>query len=205
LYTRLLPKLKTKDDKGIQIYCLENLKKVKLMDPYEHIIFNYFPVFVEVDIEAFLAVTSESEKKEQALEIVHEGMKLAANEFNWDVSLLNEIYEKIKRLNYKNVYPLMKKISPNKKYVCSILCHQEISTIDVYMEIKRRNGKVVNQEKIFSVENTDEQFLFSDYRSLEWKFNHKVEFSDNRRRNVYYLTFLEKEEQGKLLWKIQKN
>jgi hypothetical protein len=73
------------------------------------------------------------------------------------------------------------------------------------MEIKKRNGKVVNKEKIFSVENTDEQFLFSDYGSLEWKLTHKVEFTDNSRRNVYRLTFLEKEEPGKLLWKIERS
>jgi hypothetical protein len=76
-------------------------------------------------------------------------MKLAANEFNWDISLLDEVYENIKQLDYENVYPLMKKVSPNKKYVCSILCHHEVSAIDVYMEIKKRNGKVVNKEKIF--------------------------------------------------------
>ncbi|UOK57458.1 hypothetical protein MGI18_23745 [Bacillus sp. OVS6] len=97
-----------KDDRGIQINCVENLEKGKQLDPYDHIIFNYFPVFVEVDVQGFLEL-SDRKKKVKTLEIVHEGMKLAACEFNWDTSLLDEIYEKVKQLDYQNIYPLIKK------------------------------------------------------------------------------------------------
>lgn len=203
LYSRLLPKLHAKDDRGIQINCVENLEKVKQLDPYDYIIFNYFPVFVEVDVQGFLEL-SDRKKKVKTLEIVHEGMKLAACEFNWDTSLLDEVYEKVKQLDYQNIYPLIKKSSPNKKYVGSILCHHEVSTIDVYMEIKKRNGKVVGKDKIFSVENTDEQDLFSEYWILVWKLNNKLEFADDRFNNVYRLTFLEKDEPDQLVWKIKK-
>ncbi|WP_082341175.1 hypothetical protein [Sporosarcina globispora] len=61
------------------------------------------------------------------------------------------------------------------------------------MEIKKRNGDIVNKELLFSVENTDEQDLFSDYGNLAWKLNHKVEFSDKDYKQVYRLTFLEKD------------
>jgi hypothetical protein len=205
LYSRLLPKLQSKDDKGIQIYCVDNLEQKEQIDKFTHIIFDYFPVFVEADIENILTLTSDREKKERILEIVHEGMKLAAEEFNWDMSSLDLVYENIKQLDYENVYPLLKKSSPNRKYICSVLCHHEVTSIDVYMEIKKRSGEVINKEKLFSVGNTDEQDLFSDFGNLEWKLNHKVEFADKDYKHIYRLTFLEKDKPKNLVWKIEKS
>ncbi|RZT23591.1 hypothetical protein [Fictibacillus sp. BK138] len=205
LYSSLLPKLHTKEVKGIQIYCVESIDEKKQIDTFDHIIFEYFPVYVETDVEAFLALTSDSEKKKHTLEIVHEGMKKAAQAFNWDLRILEEIYYKIKQADYKNIFPLLKKSSQNKKYVCHIMCHHEVSSIDVYLEVKKRNGSVVNSEKLFSVENTDEQDLFSDYGILQWKLNHKVEFADKDYKKVYRLTFLEKDKPEDLVWKIVNN
>lgn len=203
-YSRLLPKLQAKDDKGIQIYCVEDLEQKEQIDTFAHIMFDYFPVFVEADVDNILALTSDKEKKERTLEIVHKGMKIAADEFNWDIAVLDKVNESIKKLDYENVYPLLKKSSPNKKYVCSIICHHEVASIDVYMEVKKRNGEVINKEKLLSLENTDEQDLFNDYGSLEWKLNHKVEFADKDYKNVYRLTFLEKDKPKKIVWKIER-
>jgi hypothetical protein len=204
-YSRLLPKLHAKDEKGIQIYCIENHEQKKQIDTFAHIIFDYFPVYVKTDVEAILALTSDREKKKRTLEIVHEGMKKAAQEFNWNLPVLEEIYNTIKQAEYDNIYPLLKKSSPNKKYVCNIMCHHEVSSIDVYLEIKKRNGVVINKEKLFSVENTDEQDLFGDYGILEWRLNHKVEFADKDYKKIYRLTFLEKDKPEDLVWKIEAN
>ncbi|MFU2014973.1 hypothetical protein ACM6Q7_07870 [Peribacillus butanolivorans] len=204
-YSRLLPKLQAKDDKGVQIYCIKVIEQREQIDTFAHIIFNYFPVYVEADAEGILSLASGREKKEKTLEIVHEGMKRAADELNWDKAILDDIYKSIKQSGYENIYPLLNKNSPNRKYVCSIICHHEINTIDVYMEIKKRNGDIVNKELLFSVENTDEQLLFSDYGNLKWRLNHKVEFSDKDYKQVYRLTFLEKDNPENLVWKIEKN
>jgi hypothetical protein len=204
-YSRLLPKLHAKEDKGIQIYCIESLELEKQIDTFKHIIFDYFPVYVEADVEAFFSLTSDSERKKRTLEIVHEGMKKAAQEFNWDLHVLEDIYNTIKQADYENIFLLLKKSSPNKKYVCNIKCHHEVSSIDVYLEIKKRNGTVVNSEKLFSLENTDEEDLFSDYGILQWKLNHKVEFADKDYKKVYRLTFLEKDKPANLVWKIERN
>lgn len=204
-YSRLLPKLHAKEDKGIQIYCIESLELEKQIDKFEHIIFDYFPVYVEADVEAFLSLTSDSEKKKRTLEIVHEGMKKAAQDFNWDLHVLEDVYHTIKQADYENIFLLLKKSSPNKKYVCNIKCHHEVNSIDVYLEIKKRNGTVVNSEKLFSLENRDEQDLFSDYGILEWKLNHKVEFADKDYKKVYRLTFLEKDKPEDLVWKIERD
>ncbi|MGD7009137.1 hypothetical protein [Metabacillus sp. 84] len=205
LYSRLLPKLKAKKDKGIQIFCVDHLEKAAEIDTFTHIILDYFPIFVETDVEAILALYSDKEKKKQTLEIVHEGMKKAAEEFSWDLSALEEIYHTIKQSDYENLYLLLKKSSPNKKYVCNILCHHEVSSIDVHMQIKKKNGENIKKELIFKVENTDEQDLFSDYGSLEWKLNHKVVYADKDYKQVYRLTFLEKDNPENLVWKIEKD
>lgn len=205
LYSRLLPNLQAKDDKGVQIYCVESLEQREQLDTFAHIIFDYFPVYVEADAEVILSLASDREKKRKTLEIVHEGMKRAAEELNWDKVILDEIYKSIKQSGFENVYPLLKKSSPNKKYVCNIICHHEVNTIDVYMEIKKRNGDIVKKEVLFSVENTDEQDLFRNYGNLEWKLNHKVEFSDKDYKQVYRLTFLEKDNPENSVWKIEKN
>ncbi len=204
LYSRLLPKLNGKENKGIQIFCVGSIEQEQI-DTFDHITLDYLPVFVETDVESILANPSDREKKEHALEIVHRGMTLAAHELNWDLTVFEEIYNTIKKRKYKNIYPLLKKSSLNRKYICTILCHHEVRSIDVYLEVKKRNGDVIHTEKLFSVENTYEQDLFSDYGSLVWKLNHKVEFADKDYKTVYTLTFLEKDKPDDLVWKIKKN
>ncbi|MFG6494760.1 hypothetical protein P8610_05340 [Fictibacillus sp. UD] len=205
LYSRLLPKkLNGKEYKGIQIFCIKSMEHKEQIDAYDPITFNYLPVYVETDVEAILANPSDLEKKEHALDIVHKGMILAAQELNWDLPVFEEIYNTIKKTKYENIYPLLKKSSPNRKYMCTILCHHEVKSIDVYLEIKKRNGDVINTEKLFSVENRYEQDLFSDYGSLIWKLNHKVEFADKDYKKVYTLTFLEKDKPENLIWRIEK-
>ncbi len=174
------------------------------LDPFEHIIFDYFPVYVEADVEAFLDLTSDQEKKKCTLEIVHAGMKRAAQAFNWDLQILEKVYHTIKQTGYKSIFALLKKSSPNKKYVCSIMCHHEVKRMDVYVEIKKRSGIVVKKEKLFSVKNTDEQDLLSEYGTLTWTLNHKVEFADKDYKKVYRLTFLEKDKPEDLVWKMER-
>ncbi|ALC80197.1 MULTISPECIES: hypothetical protein [Bacillus] len=204
LYSRLLPNLKIKEDKGILINCVSNLSKIDSMDSDLYTMFNYFSVFVKVDVNKFLCLSSDLQKKQSALDIIQEGMEKAVDVFDWDKDIFREIYKKIQNLNFQNTYTLMKKSSPNRYYVCNIICDHGVFQIDVYMEIKKKNGSIINPEKIFSVSDTYEQYLFEDWGILSWKQNHKVEFADKDHKEIFQLTFLEKEIKENLLWKLVK-
>lgn len=52
-YNRLLPRIKLKEDKGIVINCVNSLQEIASTDSDSYIIFNYIPVFVEIDIDNF--------------------------------------------------------------------------------------------------------------------------------------------------------
>ncbi|MEM5017663.1 hypothetical protein WKH31_15315 [Metabacillus indicus] len=203
LYGRLLPKLKTEDYKGIQIFCLENMEEKQKMDEYEHLMFDYFPVFLVTDVRRFFEL-SDADKKREAAAIVHEGMKIAAETLDWDEAVFDEIFQQIKDMNYQNIYPLMKKSSPNRKYVCRIMCHHEVHGIDVYMELAKRNGRVIKSEKLFSSNYTDEQSLLQAEWSLVWRLNHKIEFANDTHKKIWRLTFLEKEKPEELVWRMQR-
>ncbi|MGD6793134.1 hypothetical protein [Metabacillus indicus] len=203
LYSRLLPKLKTEDYKGIQIFCLENMEEKQKLDVYDHLMFDYFPVFVVTDVRRFFEM-SDADKKREAAAIVHEGMKIAAVTFDWDGAVFDEIFQQIKDMNYQNIYPLMKKSSPNRKYVCRIMCHHEVHEIGVYMELAKRNGRVIKREKIFSSDYTDDQSLLQAEWSLVWRLNHKIEFANDTYQNIWRLTFLEKEKPEELVWRVQR-
>ncbi|MGG3573589.1 hypothetical protein ABES80_14075 [Bacillus gobiensis] len=111
-------------------------------------------------------------------------MGKAADVFDWDKNIFRGIYKKIQNLNFQNTYTLMKKSSPNRYYVCNIICDQGVFQIDVYMEIKKKNGSIIKREKIFSVSDTYEQYIFEDWGTLSWKQNHKVEFADKDHKEI---------------------
>ncbi|MGX1194563.1 hypothetical protein [Metabacillus sp. SLBN-84] len=203
LYSRLLPKLKTEDYKGIQIFCLESMEEKQKLDIYDHLMFDYFPVFVVTDVGRFFEL-SDADKKQEAAAIVHEGVKIAAEELDWDGTVFDGIFHKIEDLDYQNIFPLMKKSSPNRKYVCRIMGHHGVHGIDVYMELAKRNGRVIKREKLFSSEYTDEQYLLQAEWSLLWRLNHKVEFANDTHQKVWRLTFLEKEDPEELVWRMQR-
>lgn len=204
LYSRFLPNLKTKEHKGILINCVSELSKIDNMDSDLYTMFNYFSVFVKVDVKEFFRFSSDLQKNQYTLDVIQEGMEQAANQFGWDKEIFRGIYNKIQNLNFQNTYPLIKKSSPNGYYICNIICEHRVSQIDIYMEIKRKNGSVINREKIFSVNDTYEQYLFEDWGTLSWKQNHKVEFSDKKFKEIFQLTFLEKKSPEKHLWKLKK-
>ncbi|WP_051826999.1 hypothetical protein [Metabacillus indicus] len=203
LYSRLLPKLKTEDYKGIQIFCLKNMEEKQELNVNNHLMFDFFPVYIVTDVRRFFEL-SEEDKKREAAAIVHEGMKIAAEELDWDTAVFDGIFQQIKDLGYKNIYPLMKKSSPNRKYVCRIMCHHEVSVIDVYIELAKRNGKVIKREKLFCTEYTDDQYLLQAEWTLLWRLNHKVEFANNTYNKIWRLTFLEKEKPEDLVWRMQR-
>ncbi|MDX8290418.1 hypothetical protein SLL00_11470 [Metabacillus indicus] len=203
LYGRLLPKLNTDDYKGIQILCLENMEEKQKLDVYDHLTFDYFPVFVSADVRRFFEL-SDADKKQTAAALVHEGLIMAAEELGWHTAVFDEIFQQIKDLNYQNIYPLIKKSSPNRKYVCRIMCHHEVHGIDVYMELAKRNGRVIKSEKLFSSDYTDEQFLLQAEWSLVWRLNHKIEFANDTHEKIWRLTFLEKEKPEELVWRMQR-
>ncbi|TDL74788.1 hypothetical protein E2R56_11595 [Rhodococcus qingshengii] len=203
LYSHLLPKLNIDEYKGILINCVSNFDYINKLDSDLFITFNYKSVFTKINMEEFLSLPSDQRKKEFTLEIIQKPLEQLALELNLDLSIFKNIYRKIINLNFENKWVYAKKSSPNRKYSCSIICEQEVSHIDVYIEIKKNNGEIIGRNRIMREVDTNEQHLFDKLGNIEWTHNHKVTFADRHYKTKFIVTFLEKDSPDKLFWKYE--
>ncbi|KNF08183.1 hypothetical protein CLPU_9c00790 [Gottschalkia purinilytica] len=183
LYSRLLPKFKTDNIQRIIIECVEDKLKttdIRQVDKYIH-------VQVEFDSYKYFSV-SKHERKKMILNVLQRGIYLMANENNWDKQIFQDTYQKIIDLDYQNTYIYKRKRSPNRQYICSIICKHEISYFDIYLEIKNiKEDKVIRKERL--VRKDPHELIYSMYLgNLYWKANHKVIYTDEFCKNVW--TFL---------------
>ncbi|WP_342602576.1 hypothetical protein [Peribacillus sp. FSL E2-0159] len=203
LYSRLLSEIKTDEYKGILINCVSGLDVINKLEADSFIMFNYKSVFAEINMKEFFSLPTDQRKKEYTLEVMQKPLEQVAKELNCDISLFKDIHQKIINLDFENKWIYAKKSSPNRKYSCSIVCEQEVSYIDVFLEIKKRNGEVIGRERIMRETDTDEQHLFSKLGKIGWTHNHKVSFSDPDYKTKFIVTFLEKNSSESLYWKYE--
>ncbi|GGE53730.1 hypothetical protein [Priestia taiwanensis] len=166
LYRRLLPTLKTEEYRGVFINCLSSIDEID--DPYDdlYLMFDHLTIFIERDMNEYSCLSTNIEKKTYMLDAIQEGMEKAADQLKWDKEILYKVYQQVVDFNYVNEYIYTKKSSPNRKYVCSIICEHDVSHIDVYIQVKKRYGKkVIGKEKIYRTRYTDEEYLFFSF----WK------------------------------------
>jgi hypothetical protein len=205
LYTRLLPEIHTDGEKGVIIQCVPDLSKLSEKEIEMEMVPDFITVYVEMDYNQYFSLTDDLEKKKMALEVLQKGMEKLADERGWDKQIFREIYNKIKELNYKNTFIYKKKSSPNRRYICSIICEHEVSYVDIYLEIKRQKGnKVLKTKRLVRVDRPHESFYWRYLGDLTWTLNHKVTFTDRLHHFGWVVTFLEKENETQIIWKVNK-
>ncbi|KXY47827.1 hypothetical protein AT257_27395 [Bacillus cereus] len=203
LYWRHMPKLRTDYEKGILIHCVDDISLLNQWEKEYQISPEYINVFVDYGSEKDFSYLSNREKKELALLIVHSEMKNLAVKYDWDIEALEKAYNKILDLDYKNELAYIKKSSPNKKYVCSIICQHEVAYADIYLEIREyRTRRLIRKEKLIREE--DMYKMFNHVSDVAWKLNYKVMLMNDKGKTMWMLTFLEKNDPANLVWKIEK-
>ncbi|SCN09477.1 Uncharacterized protein BCINRASA_05447 [Bacillus wiedmannii] len=117
--------------------------------------------------------------------------------------MLEKAYNKVLDLDYKNEFIYIKKSSPNKKYVCSIIWQHEVMYADMYLEIREyRTRRLIKKEKLIREED---MYKMSNHVSdVAWKLNHKVMLMNDKENIMWMLTFLEKNDPDNLVWKIER-
>ncbi|MGN5649175.1 hypothetical protein [Bacillus sp. Brlt_9] len=203
LYEQHMPKLRTAYEKGIWIHCVDDISLLNQWEKKYRIFPEYMNVFVEYGSVKDFSSLSDREKKELALQIVHTKMKSLAVKCDWDIEMLEKAYNKILDLDYKNELVYIKKSSPNKKYVCSIIWQHEVDYADMYLEIREyRTRRLIKKEKLMSKED---MYQMSNHVSdAAWKLNYKVMLMNDKGKTMWMLTFLEKNDPDNLVWKIER-
>lgn len=205
LYSRLLPKIETDFEKGILINCVDDMNALSKWEKTQYLFPEYITIFLEFDSEKYFSLSSNQEKKEMVLDIVHSGIIKIAEQYNWEIYKFQEVYQKIINLNYNNQFIYKKKTSPNKKYICNIICEHEVSYVDIYLEIRcKKSNMLIKKERLIRERETYETAFSSHIGKLFWQMNHKVILMDSLNRDGWKTTFLEKEDPSKLFWKIEK-
>ncbi len=141
-----MSKLRTDYEKVILIHCVDDISLLNQWEKKYQISPEYMNVFVEYGSVKDFPYLSNREKKELALRIVHTEMKNLAVECDWDIEMLEKAYNKVLDLDYKNELVYIKKSSPNKKYVCSIIWQHEVAYADMYLEIREYITRTINQK-----------------------------------------------------------
>ena len=198
-----MSKLRTDYEKVILIYCVDDISLLNQWEKKYRIFPGYMNVFVEYGSVNDFPYLSDREKKELALQIVHTEMKSLAVECDWDIEMLEKAYNKVLDLDYKNELVYIKKSSPNKKYVCSIIWQYEVAYADMYLEIREyRTRRLIKKEKLMREE--DMYKMFNHISDVAWKLNHKVMLMNDKGKTMWILTFLEKNNPASLVWKIER-
>lgn len=205
LYSRLLPKIETDFEKGILINCVDDMNVLSKWEKTQYLFPKYITLFLEFDSEKYFSLSSNQEKKEMVLDIVHSGIIKIAEQYNWETYKFQEVHQKIINLNYNNQFIYKKMTSPNKRYICNVICEHEVSYVDIYLEIRcKKSNILIKKERLIRERETYEAAVFSHIGKLFWQMNHKVVLMNRLNRSGWRITFLEKEDPSKLFWKIER-
>lgn len=167
MYTRILQKVQTKGVRKILLQCVQ--KEI----PYKpYISFSVFDVPIQFDYQNF-ENSDNQKKKEITLETIYAALKEYYKMMDADYDSLIMTYNKIKELNYENIWTWRKKSSPDRKHTAELILHHEVEFIDFYIVIRDKSGIEIKRQKILS-EVPDEWNYVQHLGELKWNSNSEV-------------------------------
>ncbi|MDP4147165.1 MAG: hypothetical protein Q8936_22265 [Bacillota bacterium] len=182
-YTRLLPKVKTENVKRIIVECVEDLNESDRIKIGAGIA----TIQVKLDYQVYFS-SEETEKKRIASKLIREGLIYLSLEKDGDSKVFEEIYLKIEELQYKNKYIYKKKYSPNRKYVCNVVCEHEIDFFSIFLEIAdNKEGEIISRKEIIQV--VPHPIIMNKYfGEATWDLNNRVIYCDKFKQNQWELS-----------------
>jgi hypothetical protein len=168
LFERLLVGFQSEDCKQINFHC-GNFDRFKISESVD----GFYEVLVPLDIKEFLKL-DDFIKKEKTLELLKNCLDFVIEQKKWDPDPFQQVYLKIKKLNYINEFIWNKpKWNPSKKYKAEVHCTHDLYSFDINISITNRDNNVLKNEKILSTKPDD--IIYSRFLGeLKWISNGEV-------------------------------
>jgi hypothetical protein len=169
LYERSFPGLTTEETWKVLVECVPFLAR---RSPAEDR-FGVAVVQAGLDWDAF-ANASSLQKKEMALEALHEGVLAVCADRGWPAEPFGEAERKVRELNFVNRGIWKKpKSSPNRRLRAEIEYEYELDRFTITLVVRTRDGSEVKRALL--VEETPDEFIFDKHLGrLEWLSNFEV-------------------------------
>lgn len=179
LYENFFPKTKTKDCWKVEVQCVKEIFREKVI-----VVGGVAEVQALFDVEQFFSLSDE-EKKKLALETLKKGIDLVIKEFGWDPEPFESAYNKVIEYKYTNLGRFGKpKSSPNRKYKAEVICQHDISSFDISIVIRDKNGEEIKRELMKSEE--PDEFLFARHLgNFRWVSSDEVELRNKFETEIW--------------------
>lgn len=156
MFARLLGKFKTKDCAKINIKCVD-LKTKEIITGCLGI----YNIEYVLDYKEFF-LKDDYDKKRITLNIIKECMKEFSEEYEWDYTYFQAVFDKIEELEYENAWICGKpKKSPDKSHTAEIFLHHKVREIDIYMIIRNKKKEIIKKELIIT--ELPDEFIYSSH------------------------------------------
>lgn len=172
MFLRLLGKYKTKDCCKIVIDCVE-----KAIQTDYSCWMGICLVHHELDYIDFFPKGNQ-EKKQIIFQIIKESIYNIAKERSWDLTPLQDAFNKIEELDYNNSWVFGKKVkSPSKLYTAELYIEHKIEKIDIFAVIRNKKDEIVEKKLIITEAPTE--WVYTQYLGkLVWDSDTEIHLND---------------------------
>lgn len=177
MFLRLLgKKYKTKACSKVVIECVEKAPEIEY-PCYRGSCYGIGLVRYELDYVEFFA-KNDYEKKQIILQIIKESLYKMAKDEGWDFTALENVCNKIKKLDYNNCWVVGKKAkSPNKLYTAELYIEHEIETIYLFAVIRNKQDEIVRKKLI--IKEKPSEWIYTQYLGkLVWVSDTEIHLND---------------------------
>ncbi|MBM6617227.1 hypothetical protein [Bacillus suaedaesalsae] len=162
MYERLFGKMKNEDCWKILVECVENITEAGILN-----LSGVVTVQVKFNYDEF-RYKNELEKKIATLNLLMEGIEKVANNKSWAFEQFKDVSLQIEQTKYLNEWAWKKAVkNPNKNYYAEVLCQHNVTSMDISIVIKQKNGVEIQREKVIS-ELPDEFAYARHLGELKW-------------------------------------
>ncbi len=168
MFERLFGKIKTRDCWKILVECVDYIKEERVLN-----FSGVYTVQVKINYNSF-SESDDYQKKQKALEILMEGIKIIAEKENWNIEPFETVYSRIREANYTNEWVWKKPVkSEDKKFSAEVLCQHGVESIEIFIVLRNKNGAELDRKKVIS-ELPDEFVYAKHLGEVKWISDNEV-------------------------------
>ena len=175
-FSRLLGGINTEDCKKLLVRCVPEVYGKNVITTSD----GFCDVQIQFDYDSFMLLDNFAKKK-ATLELLMKGIRLVAEDKNWDMKPFESTYVKIVSARYINEWTWQKSAkSPNNKNVAHILLQHEVSEINIFIIVSDKSGNEILRKKVMS-ELPDEWYYARHLGEIKWVSNSEIVLVDKKK------------------------
>ena len=168
MFERLFGRMETKDCSKVLVECIDNVKEERVLN-----FLGVYTVQVKFNYNKFSA-SDYYKKKQKTLDLLMKGIKIVAENENWNIEPFETVYSKIREANYTNEWVWKKPVKrADKKFSAEILCQHGVESIEIYIVLRDKNGAELDRNKVIS-ELPDEFAYAKHLGEVKWLSDNKA-------------------------------